>query len=86
MEKGSILIHIPHSATYIPRAERGRIILSDSALEYELLLMTDRYTDELFDIKGCERHINTISRLVMDPERFRDDASEEMSRCGMGAV
>jgi len=50
--------------------------------------MTDRYTDELFDLPG-ERIVPLIypvSRLVVDPERFRSDADEPMSARGMGAV
>ncbi len=86
METNKILIHIPHSSTYIPPSERACFLLSDAELEHELLLMTDRYTDDLFDIDHCEKQINGVSRLVMDPERFRNDTDEEMSRCGMGAV
>lgn len=44
--------------------------------------MTDRYTDELFAFP--ETAATTIafpmSRLVVDPERFTDDALEPMSR------
>lgn len=50
----------------------------------ELLKMTDHYVDDLFDIPGCTVQYNPNSRLVMDPERFRDDKEELMSREGMG--
>ena len=45
--------------------------------------MTDRYTDKLFDLHA-PKLIFPISRLICDVERFRDDAMEEMARCGMG--
>lgn len=50
--------------------------------------MTDWHTDELAEKGvhiGCPvRH--EVSRLVVDPERFRDDKDEPMSVRGMGAV
>lgn len=48
--------------------------------------MTDWYTDELFEIPGSERIVFPVSRLVVDPERYRDDNDEPMSARGMGAV
>ena len=82
----SFLIHIPHSSTYIPLIEKEKFMLTEEELQQELLVMTDWYIDELFNIPEHEKQINKISRLVMDPERFRDDNDEEMSGCGMGAI
>ena len=76
-----LLLHIPHASTAIPEAYR-RDFLTDPAAE--LRLMTDWYTDELFDLPA-PRVVFPVSRLVCDVERFRDDAQEEMARCGMGA-
>ena len=51
--------------------------------------MTDRYVDELF---SCVHELGgssikyAVSRLVLDPERFLDDAREEMAAKGMGVV
>ena len=64
-------------------------MLSDEELADEVLKMTDRYTNELFMMGakfGARLAINQMSRLVMDPERFADDANEGMSKKGMGAV
>ena len=85
MNKSAFLIHVPHSSLYIPKNEREKILLSEPELQKELLLMTDRYVDELFDVKGFDKHINSFSRLVMDPERFRSDEKEVMESMGMGA-
>ena len=78
----SILLHIPHASIIIPEEERSRFSLPD--LGDELLKMTDRYCDELFT--GYDAVVFPVSRLVCDPERFRDDEQESMSRIGMGAA
>jgi len=48
--------------------------------------MTDAYTDELFTLEGADRLVFPVSRLLVDPERFRDDHDEIMASRGMGAV
>ena len=56
-----IIIHVPHSSTYIPEEFRNQFIISQSELAYEIEVMTDHYTDEMvswsnqvirFDIQG----------------------------------
>ena len=84
-----LVVHIPHSSTQIPEAFRAQFTLSALHLETELIAMTDRYTDELFDTTtrlGGSMLVNQASRLVMDPERFPDDDDEPMSKKGMGVV
>ena len=84
-----LIAHIPHSATYIPPDLRSSFLLNDAELQQELLLMTDRYVDDLFagvhEAGGITVIYNT-SRLVLDPERFEDDKEEEMFRKGMGVI
>lgn len=82
MNDSPILLHVPHASTYIPPEELPRFCSGD--LADELLKMTDRYCDELFS--GYESIVFPVSRLVCDPERFRDDEQEAMSRIGMGAI
>ncbi len=53
-------------------------------IDYELLMMTDWYTDELFDQGLFPTSTATVSRLVCDTERFEDDSLETMSGIGMG--
>jgi N-formylglutamate deformylase len=81
-------VHIPHSSTTIPDDVRRTFVLSDPALERELLRLTDRYTDELFslDLLNVIPVVFGVSRFVVDPERFADDAQEPMAARGMGAV
>lgn len=82
------VLHIPHSSTLIPVEERESILLSDENLKDELLKMTDWFTDELFDSGNseCEVVRYPVSRLVLDPERFEDDAHEAMASRGMGVI
>lgn len=61
-------------------------MVGDADLEYELLQMTDAFTDELFDLPGAERLVFPVSRLLVDPERFERDEDEPMAERGMGAV
>ena len=77
-----VILHVPHSSTYIPE-EFADSFLCD--LETEMTLMSDLYTDILFDCRH-EAVVFPVSRLICDVERFRDDCDEPMSRVGMGAV
>ncbi|MBP5450840.1 MAG: N-formylglutamate amidohydrolase [Treponema sp.] len=83
MNRNCIILHIPHSSLAIP--EEALHQYDACFLQEELLLMTDRYTDELFGLPYTSI-VFPYSRLFCDVERFRDDAQEEMSRKGMGVV
>ena len=78
-----MIIHIPHASTFIP--PEYRVSFDANKLSHEIEVMTDWYTDELFQC-GETQLVFPVSRLVCDPERFRDDAEEVMSTIGMGAV
>ena len=82
MDRSAIVIHVPHASTFIPDAERSAF---QCDLNDELLKMTDHFCDELF-CGDRPAVVFPVSRLVCDPERFRDDAQESMSAVGMGAV
>ena len=85
MNEGLVL-HIPHSSSVIPPGIRPAFSLSPVELQQELLAMTDGFTDELFNIPGATRISFPVSRLVVDPERFLNDALEVMAAQGMGVV
>ena len=82
------VLHIPHASTHIPEDLRPDILLPSEDLEQELLALTDRYTDQLFALPpGNAATIQfPVSRLIVDPERFIDDAAEPMAARGMGAI
>ncbi len=64
-----IIIHVPHASTWIPESEKKYFVTHN--LQHEINVMTDHFCDDLFDIDG-RQIIFPISRLVCDPERFRD--------------
>lgn len=86
-----LIVHVPHSARYIPNEIRAEILLSDSELEAELNELTDSLTAEMVLHATANLStpptlfINKFSRLVIDPERFPDER-EIMNQIGMGAV
>jgi len=61
-------------------------VLSDEDLAAESLLLTDAFTDELFAFPSATMVRFPISRLLVDVERFHDDADEPMSEVGMGTI
>ncbi|WP_127076128.1 N-formylglutamate amidohydrolase [Rhodomicrobium lacus] len=82
----SLIVHIPHASTVIPVEARKSFLLPEDELRRELLMMTDAYTDELFLCPSSVQVVAPVSRLVVDVERFREDAKELMSSRGMGAI
>jgi N-formylglutamate deformylase len=84
-----MIFHIPHASSRIPPEQGAKIILTDEALSQELLQITDWFTDELFSCNAGAGDcviVFPVSRLVVDPERFLDDALEPMAKAGMGVV
>jgi len=83
-----VLLHIPHDSTVIPPGLRGQFLAGDAPLRAELVLMTDHRTLELFagGVPAAQVVAARVSRLVVDVERFEDDAQEPMARHGLGVV
>jgi N-formylglutamate amidohydrolase len=84
----SAVLHVPHSAVVIPAQLRRRLLLSHQERQDELLIMTDWFTDELYSLLPWEavQVRFPVSRLIVDPERFQDDAEEPMAARGMGVI
>lgn len=89
--RSPVLIHVPHASRVIPLEIRSDLLLTDVELAAELDEATDTATDEI--AAAALRHsslrpttvVNTLSRLVIDPERF-PDAGEPANAFGRGAV
>ena len=81
-----VVLHVPHDSTHVPDDVRDQFVLDDLALKEELVRMTDHLTLELFASRVAEYNVvrSPVSRLVLDVERFEDDALEPMSARGMG--
>ncbi len=84
----SPVVHVPHDSREIPREYRDQFVLNDFDLEAELTAMTDAHTHEIFaPLSSPDRVLRfPVSRLLVDPERFEDDAQEPMSSRGMGVI
>lgn len=83
-----VVLHVPHDSTVVPENVRHQFLLDDADLARELLSMTDHHTLALFhDASSPVAVVRApVSRLVVDVERFPDDADEPMAARGMGAV
>jgi N-formylglutamate deformylase len=84
----ALVVHIPHASLVVPDDVAANLLLTAAQLEHELLVMTDRYTDELFALPSSVATTVAfpVSRVVVDPERFADDACEPMVGKGMGVI
>lgn len=82
-----IVCNVPHSATKIPAEFRDDFIISFQELQQEVLDMADGYTNELYEelLAVSSRMQSTISRVVVDIERFPNEKDEPMSNVGMSA-
>lgn len=85
--RSPVILHVPHSSRLLPARTRAGILLDDEAHARELDLMTDAHTLRIASEAAGDAWIfaNSLSRLVVDPERFPDDR-EELLPAGMGAV
>jgi N-formylglutamate deformylase len=84
-----LVAHIPHSSAEIPRWYANSYSISESELEKELVALTDWYTRELFGSVaklGGAIVESTVSRFVVDCERFEEDTQEIMASQGMGVI
>ena len=86
--KSAIVYHAPHTSTYSPPRYRATLKLDDEALRRELNRLTDHRIDDLLVPSSLERRLlrAPISRIVMDMERYPDDALEPAARVGMGMI
>ena len=77
-----MILHIPHSSTIIPKAYKDKINVSKE----DINMLTDWYTDELFDYERASTLVFPYSRLFCDVERFRDNKREINFKTGQGVV
>ena len=81
----SSVIHIPHSSMYIPNFKEYNDV---AILDYNMFLLTDHFTDELFSVKqnNVQSIIFNTNRFYCDVERFFDNDKEVMSKVGHGVA
>ena len=83
-----MVIHVPHAATQLPDAYRAQFGIPDDALQAELHASADLHTDHLAQAVWPQADIVTarVSRVLLDVERYVDDAQEGMSRVGRSVI
>lgn len=83
-----VVLHVPHDSQLIPSSVIGQFVISESELQSELINMTDHYTYDLYSSGVSDEQVvrAPLSRLVVDVERFEDDAYETMAGRGMGVI
>ena len=83
-----VIVHVPHDSRRVPPHVRDQFVLDDLQLEAELDAMTDHHIADIFsELVPTDRTIRAdVSRLVVDVERFVDDAHEPMAARGMGVI
>lgn len=83
-----IVLHVPHASTVVPSDVRDEFVLGNEALAEEHRRLVDHFTDELFALPPAlaTTVVFPVSRFVLDPERFADDANEPMAGRGMGVI
>lgn len=86
-DNSPIVCNVPHGGILIPEEFKKDFVIEDKALEDEVLYMADNYTDSLYaELLYVSSFIkSTISRVVVDIERFEKEADEPMSKVGMSA-
>ena len=77
-----MILHIPHSSTNLRKYKFNENV----DIEHELNVMTDWFTNELFDHQYADRLVFNTSRLVCDVERYSDSTIEPMESWGHGMV
>lgn len=83
MEK--VILNIPHASTVVPEWAAGDICVSAAQLDRLVRYMTDKDVDKLWDfVPAQNKQVATVSRLVVDTERYRRDEDEPMFLKGMG--
>ena len=85
-----LVASIPHSSLHIPESLRESFLVSPEDLRRELLLVTDRFTDELYALPTGNMSgiavVFDVCRVIVDPERFEDDTQEANAAFGRGVV
>lgn len=81
----NIICNIPHASTCIPEWAREDITISTKELKFLADFMVDKDMDKMWEFVLPEnKQVATVSRLIVDTERYRNDLDEPMHEKGMG--
>ena len=80
-----VVLNIPHSSTVVPDWAVKDIIIPATELSLLVDFMTDKDVDKIWEfVPDGNKQVATVSRLVLDTERYRNDDDEAMASKGMG--
>ena len=80
-----VILNIPHSSTVVPEWAVKDITIPNHKLSSLIDFMTDKDVDKMWNFVPDEnKQVATVSRLVIDTERYRNDDDEAMALKGMG--
>lgn len=83
--KSKVVCNIPHSGVLIPDWGLKDFKIPDEELFYWVSFMVDKDVDKIWSfVNNSNKVVSSISRLVVDMERYRDDKDESMFKLGMG--
>lgn len=83
-----VVLHLPHVSTVVPAIVRDQFMVDDATLAAELESLSDHHALDIFRApRGAAPEVRAkVSRLVVDVERFADDAREPAAKHGFGAI
>ena len=83
-----LTIHVPHASLHIPEDVWPEFLIDRDAIKLEAMTSADLYTDQMAREAWPNAEIveAMVSRIIVDVERFENDALEEMAEFGRGAI
>jgi N-formylglutamate amidohydrolase len=83
-----LIIHVPHASTNVPDDVWPEFLVARDQVECEISASADLYTDQMAKEAWPDAEIieASVSRIVVDVERYDDDAREEMAQVGRGVI
>lgn len=80
-----VICNIPHASVVIPQWAMEDILISTEELHKLADFMADKDMDKMWGfVPPQNKMVATVSRLIVDIERFEDDTKELMAQKGMG--
>lgn len=81
----NVILNIPHASTVVPKWALKDILIPSEELNEFVNFMVDKDVDKMWEfVPEQNKVVASVSRIVVDTERFTDDSKEPMSTKGMG--
>ena len=83
-----LVVHVPHASIAIPDDMWPEFLIDPARVNQEARVSADLYTDLMAREAWPNAEIieAPVSRIIVDVERYEDDAFEEMARVGRGVI